>query len=273
MAKEDTRLDPSLARTREELDTLHAALEREIKRDRRGRYLFVVTVLLVTGVVFAYMWWLHSEVKSTLTPRSVSEVVERYTRDLLPDLGDELKRSLKSAAPDVARELRTRFLNDVLPELRGLGEEQLLTMVGGAIEIAEKQLAGTVGTVIREHKAEIRQHAESESAVGPNPLAQELEKSLQQELKRRLSDEPSEPLYAQLEKSRAQLRTIDDKLRDLARKKDLTRVESLEKRLITSWMVLVDERMKEADEQTPPAPGGPTSPTAGPAGGTPAPAE
>lgn len=254
-----------------ELETLHAALEREIRKDRRGRYMFLVVGLLATGLVFFYMYWLHKEVKRTITPRGAAELVESYTREILPPLGQELSHSLKAAAPDVANELRTAFLNDVLPEIRSLGEEQLLSMAGEAVVVAEAQMVETVTAIVREHKAEIREHALSDQTLGPNPLAQALEKALQLELDNRLSTRPEEPLYAQLEQSKRQLRALDEKLRALARKKDPNRVESLEKRLITSWMALVDRKMKESDQpRQPPAAASVPSPAPGATPGAPA---
>lgn len=242
------------SRIEQDLDALHEHLDREIRKDRRSRWITLIVGVILTCAVFAYMWWLHGLVRDNVTPRNLAATVEGYTREVLPGLGVELARSLKAAAPDVARELRTTFTNDVLPELRALGEEQLVGIASEAIAVADEQLVATITTVVREHQAEIRAHAMSETSVGPNPLAQSLEAALRTELTRRTTEQPGESLYAQLEQSKRQLRAINEKLRALAQKKQLTRVESLEKRLITSWMVLVDEKVKAAGEPQAAAP-------------------
>jgi hypothetical protein len=230
-----------------DLAALHEHLARELRKDRRSRWLTGIVGVVITAIVFVYMWWVHGQVRDNLTPRNLAATVEGYTRQILPGLGQELSRSLKAAAPDVAKELRTTFTNDVLPQLRQVGEDELVGLASDAIAVAEEQLVETVRTVVREHQAEIRAHALSETAIGPNPLAQALEKALATELTRRTTEQPGESLYAQLEQSRRQLRAINEKLRTLASKKQLTRVESLEKRLITSWMVLVDDKVRKTD--------------------------
>lgn len=239
--------DAHLARITQELDALHAHLDREIRKDRRSRWFTVVAGVLVACALFTYLWWIHGLVRDEVTPRNLAATVEGYTREILPGLGQELSRSLKAAAPDVAKELRTTFLNEVLPGLRSFGEEQLVGIAADAISVAEEQLVATVTTIVREHQAEIRAHATSETSLGPNPLAQSLEKALRTELERRTTEHPGESLYAQLEQSKRQLRAINAKLHELAHKKQLTRVESLEKRLITSWMVLVDDKVRSTD--------------------------
>ena len=57
MAKNDAqgKLDTQVRRTRQELEALHDALTREIKKERFGRYAFVVVVLVLSAVMFGYL--------------------------------------------------------------------------------------------------------------------------------------------------------------------------------------------------------------------------
>jgi TolA-binding protein len=72
-----------------------------------------------------------------------------------------------------------------------------------------------------------------------------LDQAFKAELNTRITELPQEPLFAQLQKSQAQLEQLNDKLRALVSKKKLSREEMMEKRLIQSWMTFVDQEAKD----------------------------
>ena len=228
-----------------EVQALHDHFASDLRREKRNRLAFIIVSVILIGAVFGYMSWLHEQLKKTITPKEIAEFVANNAVSQLPALGDELSRSLKQAAPELVEELKKQFIEEALPELRKFGEDQLLDLSSQAIEVAEQQMVDTITAVIQHNKAAILADATTESTVEPVKLAAALDAALQLELKKRLSDKPGESLSQQLDSSKQQLRAINAKLHRLSTKKDLTRVETLERRLLQSWTTFLDQQARE----------------------------
>ena len=228
----------------EDVVAVRDQLTADLKSEKRRTIIIGVLLIIINVAVFLGFSRAHGFIRDFVTPKSVAELAESELSRVLPDLGQSLSRSLKASAPQLAELVKNKLLREALPALRRQGEEQLIGLADAAITVAEQEMEATVGSIITHAKAEVLAAAATEAATAPDALARTLRRVVDQELRQRLTDRPGEPLAVQLEQARRQLLAINEKLKRLASGKGLSRQETLQRRLIESWIGLVEQKVQ-----------------------------
>ena len=241
--------------------TVQAHFEEELKKEKRGRMIFaIVAAVLALFMLFAVLR-IRGFITEYVTPKSVAQLIkaeasrfltpenlEKSMAELLPSLRTEVSATLKARAPAIVEGLNVQVVEEILPAIRKMAEDQVVQFGDGAIQAAAREMEDTATQVIRAANVRISDPAEAAMLGDPEAVAAMLKGLVQLELNKRLTETPEEPLAAQLAASREQLRSINRKLKALATKKDLTRTEVLAKRLIQAWMSVVDQNLEASPE-------------------------
>ena len=231
-----------ISRISEDVVAVRDQLTSDLKAEKRRMVIIAVLLVVINVVVFYGFSQINGFMKEYATPKSITEFAENTLKRAIPDLGETLSRSLQSSAPQLVDKLKTQLLREALPALRREGEQQLLGLTEAAIVVAEREMEATIGAVIANARAEVLASAATEAASAPDALARTLERVVRTELRQRITDRPGEPLSAQLETARRQLLGINAKLKRLASGQGLSRSETLQRRLLESWIGLVNQK-------------------------------
>ena len=247
-------VEKALASIQDHFDT-------EIKKEKRSRLIFAIlagvlsllmlfAVLRVRGFITEYVTprnlaqLLRSEVSRFLTP----ENLEKGMAELLPNIRTVVSKNLTENAPKVVVLVNVNIVDEMLPAIRQLAEDQLVQFADGAIQATAREMEDAATAVIREAKGRISDPERARELGDPAAVTAMLTGLVRLELAKRLTETPEEPLAVQLAASREQLRNINARLRGLATKKNLSRTEVLAKRLIQAWMGVIDGRIEGGGE-------------------------
>ena len=212
------------------------------KSIRNGLIVGAVLGVILLGYCVALMVMLNK----ILDPKELAEFVHNEAVLLLPTAKRDLSGALKSAAPEVIRGVVDQVAT-VFPEMREFAEAELKKITTEATHTAKAELDAVYAEVVASAKAKVIEWDKAGQKPDSQIFLDELKKQIDAQITSRITSKPEESVFAKLDATYQQLVSIEKKLRRLAADKDPTRTEVLEKRLIQSWMLLLEDAVVDVD--------------------------
>lgn len=251
----------------EERDYLRKELEETQRSFRTGVWAMAVLSVLILG----YFQWLRVQLAEILLPQNIAEVMVSEVRRSLPGARDALKENLRKAAPEVVAFVTEQVTDEAIPMVRESAEAVFREYARELAGFGREAVVKVFSEVIRDHKAELARKGQhhtgaltgllnqreaarrsgkaveegayvevSGEEIDTGAIAKRLSKYVSSELGSRLNDVPEETLRQKLDESMKALRNINDQLKRLARKRDISREDQMGKRLITTWWTFLN---------------------------------
>jgi len=220
----------------------------EIARNRKATRTGIIVGGVIGLILIAYFVIMLNMVNEITNPKNLAEFVHNQAVLTLPAAKRDMAGALKAAAPEVIRGVMEQVVA-IFPEMRQFAETELKKITNEALTTARAELDGVYVEVLKAAKARVLEL----EAAGEHPNSQifldELKLAINKQIANKITDKPEESLFAQLDQTYVQLVSIEKKLRALANDKDPDRSEVLEKRLIQSWMLLVEDAVTDVDSE------------------------
>lgn len=227
-------------------------LESEVEEAKKSFKLGLISMALITVLIFGYFHWLKGAAAEILEPNNLANVMVSEVRRNMPAARDTLEKELSAAAPAVVTFITQAVLDEALP--------MVTDAVTALLKDYSRELTG-YGTlavtqvfqeIVRDHRAALARAAgEGEVAqYSPNEIAADLASLIEKELGKRISEQPEETLAAKLEKSLVALKNINTELERMSNAKRVTREDELGRKLITTWWTFLNRHESSDDAQT-----------------------
>jgi hypothetical protein len=218
----------------------------EIARNRKATRTGLIAGGIIGVIVLGYGIAMLSMLGTILNPRELAEFVHNQAVLTLPAAKRDLSGALKAAAPEVIKGVVEQVVT-VFPQMREFAESELKKITNEATHTARAQLDEVYREVLRSAKAKVVEWDAAGQAPNSQIFLDEIKKEIDAQIANRITDKPEESVFAKLDATYEQLTTIEKKLRALASDKSPSRSEVLEKRLIQSWMLLLEDAVVSVD--------------------------
>jgi flagellar basal body-associated protein FliL len=229
--------------TAAELKTAKEFLRAQLEKEKRSMKIRLIVGVLVSVIVFGYMFWLSSTLSSLGTPEIIREAFVTTIRSNAPEMVASAKKQILS------------HKRDLVDFLTKEGAEKLVQVL---ISEGEKSLDGLVAKITNETMAELNKHfvevlSKEDSRLRQllaNPdklhLEEEIVKAFDDDLQasvgqKTFDDDFKEPLSVKYQESLQHLNMINDRLAAMAKSGTLSRREVLMVRFIKSWTAYVQQ--------------------------------
>jgi len=224
MSASDNLQTQSLGRS---LDVLEERLRGQLADLVKANRLFMIIGILLALVMGIYLHFITGELnKYVMDPGTMASFVRLNAQQRMPQVIEELERSLTANAPAMVQEARVKFIGE-LPRLRTEMEKRLVDMLAKEIMVAlQGHLDKAVDGMIRDDKAKLEPLIISASSEeGLSNLTLEFEKLFQKGA--------GEMLRAKLDEDyNKELAKMVEYMRRLRTAKDLTPMEEYESRIV-----------------------------------------
>jgi hypothetical protein len=229
---------------RTDKELLVAFLDKQIARKRRATKLIWIWGIVVFALVTCYMSAVVITVRTMLEPHCAAAMIANSVRENLPTLMAQTEATLQANAPTVADQ-SSRFLTEtVFPAVRGHAEEMIDNTVDESLPLLEKEMTETLRAYIEMHEQEI---AEMREAHEDRELADAFVSNLLIDLRGSLdhhirNEAPGADITHIQTQSLTGLQEVRDQLKALLEMEtdNMTREERLQRRIIVSWLMMVD---------------------------------
>ncbi|MBM4079789.1 MAG: hypothetical protein FJ278_08825 [Planctomycetes bacterium] len=236
---QDKALEAKVTEVTSAVDALSAQLTQQIQTVRSRTHTLLVVGIIVLAIVVGYLSWLTSQVRGTVgDPEGLAQLIKTEADNRLPDLLKELERSLKDQAPEVIKTLREALLRE-LPNVRKTLENQVGETLDVLMDRLDAEFDPIIDKAIQDHKKDLQPLI---AMATDETKAVKLQEKFADILEEQIGFELDEVL-AKFEKS---MTAIEKRLDRLHTAKDLTPEEQLEKELIATVMIAIDEAIREA---------------------------
>lgn len=216
-----------------------AFLAAEADAAERGANLTAVFGVVALVLAAGYMYWVNQQIQQLVRPDTVAEVLSGAAVHSLPQVSEDLRHALKDAAPELAAAM-------VAATVDGVGATRV-RLEATFSEMTEEMSVSSA----RDIRSRLERHLAKEKGKGTPE--EQLDRALAGvigELELQVHGGPPRGrntipaveagVFTSLHESVSQLRSIDDRLRQLALKKDPDPSEHATRRLITAWLRLVE---------------------------------
>jgi hypothetical protein len=223
-------------------------IAQEINRTMRERVeklnkSFKTTIIVgcaIAVIVIIYMSILYSNFVDTIKPESIADVVAMEISNRIPEVSREMERQLKDQAPKVVQSVSGLVVDQTLPLLRELLEEQVTKFSEDFIQQAPSVLNDEVyAEMVKYNRANIQNAISTEGALDDPKFVAEFEKKMIEQMEKGLKSESKDQVTAEMQQSLGALKSILTQLQQLSAKKNLSEHEKLTKQLLTSWWTVL----------------------------------
>ena len=215
-------------------------LELETAQAERSFRVGLITLALIGVMLIAYFQWLKVQVREITNPTNMATLAVSEVRRQLPGARDALEQQLKIATPEIIRYVADRVLNESVPMMRQ-GVEALFRQYSREItHFGVEASAKVFESLVKDNKDELKARA----SIAPGQFTSdnfvtELDRVIQNELGRRLTDTPTESASFMMSRSLVALNNINARLQQIASTKNMSRHDELGRKLITTWWTLL----------------------------------
>jgi hypothetical protein len=227
-------------------------LEAEVEEARKSFKLGLISMGIITVMIFGYFHWLKSAAEEILEPNNLANVMISEVRRNLPVARDTLEKELTAAAPAVVTFITQAVMDEALP--------MVTDAVTALLKDYSRELTG-YGTlavtqifqeIVRDHRDALSRSADQGAVAqySPNEIAADLATLIEKELGKRISEQPEETLSAKLEHSLTALKNINTELERLSNAQRASREDELGRKLITTWWTFLNRHDSGDDAQT-----------------------
>jgi len=220
------------------VDQLGDLIDREIQVVRTSTRHFWIGGALLILVIIGYMSWIFSHLRPLADPEEAAILLQQTALNRLPQFSASLEAALRDAAPDLTRQATQRVL-DAIPRIRKEVEKRAGRVGDDLASYIDSHLGELIDQVIRDHKKEIK---ELIPQLKTKEKAQEFTNLLETACRKSIMD----VLDVQLKEYLEALRAIRHKLERLQSAPDLTPEEKLEREMVATWAIFIDQALREA---------------------------
>jgi hypothetical protein len=238
----------------------------KIAKEKKTLKVRLIVGTLVTIIVFGYLFWLNRFVTDVGTPEGIRKIVVTTMRAQAKPLVDMAKKEILGHKTDLIQFLTKEGLDNLVKILIKEGESSFQGLIARITNETVDELNLHFVTVLKNDSSGLR-------AVLADPDVTEIERKIvdafDNDLQKSMGDmnfdeDFKEPLSKKYAESIKYLNDINDKLKELAESKTLSRRETLIVRFIKSWTSYVNQA---GDSEPPkPKPQRPGAPAPAPAG-------
>ena len=233
-------------------------LDQKIKKEKKGLTIRLVTGIIVTIIVFGYMFWLFSTLTSIGTPHGVRTVIVETIRNQGTQLLGMATKEIKENKSRIIDMLTEQGLDKLVEILMREGKAKLRGMITNISKETILELNSHFEAVLEAEKDQLAALIDDPSKEGA--LEEVIVKAFEKELRdsvgsKNIDTTFNEPIGEKLTLANQQLNSINMQLKDLASKETLTHRETLMVRFIKMWGGYVSD-MGDADPEPPPDPAG-----------------
>lgn len=235
---QDKALEAKVAEVAGAVDALNAQLTKQIQAAHSRTHALQVVGIIFLAIVVAYLSWLTSKVRGTVgDPEGLAVLIKTKADSRLPDLLEKIERALNDQAPEVVKTVRETLIGE-MPKLRTRLENHVGETLDALMDKLDADMDKTIDEAIRDHKKDLQPLVAK--ATDPTKAAE-----LQEEFKDIFEDIVGKRFDEHLEKFDKSMTAIERRLDRLHIGKNLTPEEQLEKELIATVMIAIDEAIRE----------------------------
>ncbi len=232
-----------------EITAAQGFLDDKIKKEKKGLTIRLIVGVIVTVIVFGYMFWLFRTLTSIGTPQGMRTVIVETIRNQGSQLLGMATMEIKANKSEIINMLTERGLDKLVDILMREGKAKLRGMITGIAKDTVRDLNGHFEAVLEEEKDQLAALMADPSKEGAleEVIVKAFEKRLRDSVGSKTLDTTfNEPIGAKLTAARQQLNSIHVQLKDLAAKETLSHRETLMIRFIKMWGSYVSD-MGDAD--------------------------
>jgi len=238
MTADQTPNDAGLQQVDARVDQLADLVEREIQATQASaRRLWLGGAVLIV-IVIGYMSWIFSQLRPWTDPEEVALVLQQTALDQLEPLSESLETALRDSAPDLTRQVTQTVIKSI-PELRKEIEKHGGKVADELVEYIDGHIGELIDQVIRDYKKDIEDVIPLlETKEGTAKFRKIMEDACRESVL------PS--LDAQIQDYLDAIRAVRRKLERLQSAPDLTPEEKMEREIIATWAIFLDQAINEA---------------------------
>jgi len=230
-------------------------LDDKIKKEKKGLTIRLVAGVLVSVIVFGYMFWLYRTLTEIGTPQGVRTVIVETIRNQGSQLLGMATNEIKNNKTEIITLLTDRGLNKLVDILMREGKAKLRGMITDISNETIVELNKHFESVLRDEKEQLGQLMADPANEGAleELIVKAFEKKLRDSVgSENLDDTFHEPIGKKLTLAHQQLYSINVQLKNLADKESLTHRETLMVRFIKMWNSYVGDLAHEEPEEAGP---------------------
>ncbi|MFH1530767.1 MAG: hypothetical protein ABIK09_08570 [Pseudomonadota bacterium] len=221
-----------------EITAAQTFLDDKIKKEKKSLKIRLVAGIIVTIVVFSYMFWLFQSLTSIGTPQGMRTVIVETIRNQGTQLLGMAVTEIKANKSEIINLLTEKGLDQLVEILMREGKSKLRGMITGISNDTIEELNGHFEAVLEAKQDELSLLMDDPSKGGA--LEELIVKAFENELRdsvgsRNFDTTFNEPIGEKLKAASEQLHMIHVKLKELADKDILSHRETLMIRFIKMW--------------------------------------
>jgi hypothetical protein len=249
----------------EELTTAKAFLDEKIRKETKSLRLRLILGVVVTIIVFGYMFWFYKIITGYGSPEGMRTVIVTTVRAEAPQLLDLARKEILSQKSTIIDFVTKEGLENLVKVLMTEGEKKLHEMIAKISDETMVALNERFVTVLKSDGSRLKKLL---SQPDQGAIEEEIVKAFDDDLQEAMgqmnfNEDFNEPLGKMNAEALAQLNDINTKLLALATKEKLNSHEAMTLRFIKLWAGYVNQ-MGDADPEDEDIPGtvAPRSPSA-----------
>lgn len=240
-----------LKQVEQEVAVAREFLTTQINKEKRSMKIRLVVGVVLSIVVFGYMFWLSNMLAKMGSPEYIRETIVTVIKDKSPEMVSAAKRQILASKKDIVDFLTKEGVDNIVHLLMSEGEKSLQKMIARITNETIGELNEQFTVVIK--KDDSRLHVLLADLDQPNiegKIVKAFDDDLQEQMGQlNLDEDFREPLGQKHKEALGHLRKIHQGLEELAKKDSLSRKETLMLRFIKSWAGYVqqvgDEEQKD----------------------------
>jgi hypothetical protein len=215
----------------------------QLEKEKKSMKIRLIVGVVVSLIVFGYMFWLSSTLATMGTPAYVREAFVNTIRSSAPEMVATAKKQILSQKGDLVDFLTKQGAEKLVQVLIGEGEKSLDKLIGRITNESVVELNEHFVKVLRNEDSRLRQLLSNPDALHlEDKIVQAFDDDLQESMgQETFDDDFDEPLSKKFDESLAQLNMINSRLMAMASSQTLSRREVLMVRFIKSWTSYVQQ--------------------------------
>jgi len=227
----------------QELAVAKEFLLKQLEKEKKSMKIRLVAGIVISVIVFGYMFWLSSTLTAMGTPEFVREAFVTTIRSNAPEMVAMAKRQVLGKKKDLVDFLTKEGADKLIVVLIGEGKQSLEKLISRITNETIAELNKHFVTTLKKDDSRLRK-----LLVNPDELhlEEKIVKAFDDDLQEsmgdmKLDEDFDEPMSKKFEESLKQLNMINDSLQKMASSKSLSRREVLMVRFIKSWTSYVQQ--------------------------------
>jgi hypothetical protein len=226
-----------------ELKVAKDFLRIQLAKEKKSMKIRLIAGVIVSLIVFGYMFWLSSTLATMGTPAFIREAFVTTIRSNAPEMVASAKKQILSQKRDLVDFLTKEGAEKLVQVLIAEGEVSLDKLIGRITNESVAELNVQFVGVLQNEDSRLRKLLANPDALH---LEEEIVKAFDDDLQEAMGqktfdDDFDEPLSKKFDESLAQLNIINARLQAMANSQTLSRREVLMVRFIKSWTAYVQQ--------------------------------